>query len=144
VNNSELHKKVHSAMYSLIKQKGIASPVEVLIEIGVLSKEDCEKWRFGKIDYLERVCKINLSKLSTINHEIRVFARKNDLKPSWTYYKRWGCKGKKIKLRFSKSGDEQIERLYATHYVSQRKSANKNVGESAEPDSEFVTQTPSE
>ena len=144
MNNKELHNKVHSAMYSLIKQKGIASPVEVLIEIGVLSKEDCEKWRFGKVDYLERVCKINLSKLSTINHEIRVFARKNDLKPSWTYYKRWGCKGKKIKLRFSKSGDEQIERLYATHYVSQRKPTNQRIGENIESDSEIVAPTQSE
>ena len=136
MNNVELRKKVHSAMYSLIKQKGIASPVEVFIQIGVLSKEDCEKWRFGKIDYLERVCKINLSKLSTINHEIRVFARKNDLKPSWTYYKRWGCKGKKIKLRFSKSGNEQIERLYATHYVSQPKAAESKVQREAQNDEE--------
>ena len=58
MNNTELRKKVHSAIHSLIKQKGIASPVEVLIGIGVLSKEDCEKWRFGKVDYLERVCKL--------------------------------------------------------------------------------------
>jgi len=144
MNNGELNKKVHSAMYSLIKQKGIASPLEVLIEIGVLSKDDCERWRFGKVDYLERVCKINLSKLSTINHEIRVFARKNDLKPSWTYYKRWGCKGKKIKLRFSKSGDEQIERLYATHYVSQRKPASQPTKETAESDHDTDVQTPSE
>jgi len=141
MNNIELRKKVHSAMYNLIKQNGIASPVEVLVEIGVLSKEDCEKWRFGKLDYLERACKINLSKLSTINHEIRVFARKNDLKPSWTYYKRWGCKGKKIQLRFSKSGEEQIERLYATHYVSQRKPVNQRTDENAESNHEDDVQS---
>jgi hypothetical protein len=121
MNNDELRKRVHSAMYNLIKQNGVASPVDVLIEIGVLSKEDCDKWRLGKIDYLERICKINLKKLSTINHEIRVYAEKNGLKPSWTYYKQRGAKGKKAGLRFSKSGDEQIERLYATHYLSQRK-----------------------
>ena len=126
MNNAELRAKVHSAMYTLIKEKGVASPVEVLIAVGVLSKEDCERWRFGKIDYLERVCKINLSKLSSINHEIRVFAQKNDLKPSWTFYKKWGNnkkgnKGNTVRLRFSKSGDENIEKLYATHYVSQRK-----------------------
>jgi hypothetical protein len=120
MNNKELHDKVHSAMYALIKEKGIASPVEVLMAIGVLSKEDYEAWRFGRITYLERVCKVNLKKLSPINHEIRVFARKSNLKPSWTDYRQWG-KGKNNRLRFSKSGDEQIERLYATHYVSQRK-----------------------
>ena len=121
MNNAELKKKVHSAMYTLIRDKGVASPVEVLMAIGVLSKEDYERWRNGKIDYLERVCKINLSKLSTINHEIRVFARKSDLKPSWAAYKKWG-KGS-IRLRFSKSGGYQIEKLYSTHYVSQRKIA---------------------
>jgi hypothetical protein len=123
MNNAELTKKVHSAMYTLIKEKGVASPVEVLMAVGVVSKEDYEKWRFGKTDYLERVCKVNLNKLSSINHEIRAYARKHDLKPSWTFYKQWGnnkkgSKGNAVKLRFSKSGDENIEKQYATHYVA--------------------------
>ena len=133
MNDKELHSKVHTTMYNLIKEKGIASPVDVLIAVGVLSKTDYERWRNGEIDYLERVCKINLRKLSKINHEIRAFANKNDLKPSWTLYKRWGKnkkgnkgskgsthKGDTAKLRFSKSGDKNIEKQYATHYISQR------------------------
>ena len=51
--------------------------------------------RFGKIDYPERVCKVNLSKLSFIMKEVRAYARKNYLKPSFMYYKQWGRKGKK-------------------------------------------------
>jgi len=132
MNNIELREKVHSAMYALIKKNGVASSVEILIEIGVLSKEDYENWRHGKVPYLERVCQINLSKLSAINREIRAFARKNNLKESWTYYKQWGQnkKGNKktIKLRFSKGGDENIERQYATHYVVQRKVEEANHG----------------
>ena len=120
MNNEELRKKVHSAMYGLINEKGIASPAEVLIAIGVLPKDKYEAWRFGKVPYLEMVCQINLSKLSTINHEIRAFAQKNSLKPSWSEYRTWG-KGRGARLRFSKNGGEQIERLYATHYVSQHK-----------------------
>ena len=61
-----------------------------------------------------------MRKLSLVNHAIRVYAQKNNLKPSWTDYRKWG-KGKHIRLRFSKSGNEQIEELYATHYVSQAK-----------------------
>jgi hypothetical protein len=121
MNNKELHDKVHSAMYELIMTKGVASPVEVLMAIGVLSKEKYEEWRFGRISYLERVCQINLSKLSTVNHEIRVYAQKHNLKASWTDYRKWG-KGSRTKLRFSKNGGDQIERLYATHYVSREKS----------------------
>ena len=125
MNNIELRKKVYSAMYTLVREKGFASPVDVLMAIGVLSKENYENWRFGRVSYLERVCQVNLGKLSTINHEIRVFAQRSNLKPSWTLYKKWG-KGKSIKLRFSKSGNENVERLYATHYVSQRQKPEKS------------------
>lgn len=97
----------------------MASPVQVLMDIGALSKEDYERWRFGKVDYLERICKMNLGRLSFVMSEVRVFARKNSLKPSWTFYKRFGRKGKPaIQLRFSKSGQEDIETAYATHYIS--------------------------
>jgi len=131
-NDKELQVKVHSAMYNQIKDKGVASPAEVLIAIGALSKDDYERWRFGKVDFLERVCKINLRKLSFVNHEIRAYARKHNLKPSWTFYRKWGANKKgnsenAVKLRFSKSGDENIEKQYATHYVGQHKIADAKV-----------------
>ena len=119
-NDKLLRDKVSSAMYTIIKEKGVVSTVDVLMAIDVLSKSDYESWRHGKTDYLERVCKVNLRKLSVIAQEIRVYAKQHNLKPSWTDYRRWG-KGENTKLRFSKSGDEQIERSYATHYVSQSK-----------------------
>jgi hypothetical protein len=121
-NDKKLQTQVHSAMYNLIKNKGVASTVEVLIAIGALSKDDHERWRFGCVDFLERVCKINLRKLSLVNHEIRAYAQKHDLKPSWSDYRKWG-KGHHIRLRFSKGGAENIEKLYATHYMSQDKIA---------------------
>ncbi len=78
-HDKELRGKVQSAMYILIQNKGVASPIEVLMAIGVLSKADYEKWRFGRTDYLECVCKVNLRKLSLINHEIRTYAKQHDL-----------------------------------------------------------------
>lgn len=122
MNAKEWKIKVNSACYALIKEKGVVSSVEVLLAIGVLSKERYEDWRFGRVPFLERVCDAGLGKLSAINHEIRVFAQKNGLKPSWTDYRQWG-KGQHNRLRFSKSGDARIEELYATHYVCQRKVA---------------------
>ena len=94
MNRSEIIKKVHNSMYHQIKKTGMAAPVQVIIDLGYLSEADVDKWRFGKIDYLERVCKVNLIKLSFIMKEVRAYARKNDLKPSFTYYKQWGRKGK--------------------------------------------------
>ena len=103
-------------MYLNIKKKGYAAPVDVLMDIGVLSKKDYEDWRFGKIDFLEKVCKVNLRMLSAIMKEIRAYAVKNQLKPSWTCYHQWG-KQKDGRLLFSKSRNEKIEENYATHYV---------------------------
>jgi len=108
-------------MYTLIKEKGVASPAEVLIAIGVLPKDKYDDWRFGRIPYLEKVCQINLSKLSTINQEIRAYAKKHNLNVSRSDYRKWG-KGNRIRLRFSKSGNERVEELYSTHYVSPLKS----------------------
>ena len=61
------------------------------------------------------------------NHgQIRRYAQKTGLKPSFCYYKRWGVKKKHghrpvILLRFSKSGKPEIEKAYATHYVDIKK-----------------------
>jgi len=119
-NDKALQNRVYSAMYNLIKDKGVAAPVDVLLSLSVLSKSDYENWRVGRVDFLERVCKVNLRKLSFINHEIRAYAARHNLKPSWTDYRKWG-KGENTRLRFSKSGEDNIERQYATHYVSQTK-----------------------
>ena len=128
MNDKELIGKVHSSMYHQLKRKGYATAVDVLMDLEILSKTDYELWRNGKVLYLEKVCKVNLKKLSTILHEMRVYAKKGNLKPSFCVYKRWAVKkkngqGKKpvIKLRFSKSGSEDIEKWYATHFVDTKK-----------------------
>lgn len=95
MNNGEIIGKVHDSMYHQIKATGMAVPVQVLMDLGILSKQDYEKWRFGKVDYLERVCKVNLSRLSSIMKEVRQYAAKNNLKESWSFYGQWGVKDKK-------------------------------------------------
>ena len=130
MNNRELAGKVHSAVYLQCRSRGFAAPVDVLMEVGCLSKQDYENWRYGRVDYLERVCKANLSKLSLVMREMRSYAAKAGLKPSFCYYKRWGIKKKNgqgrkpvIPLRFSKSGDPEIERQYATHFVDVKRTS---------------------
>ena len=128
MNDKELIEKVHSSMYQQLKRKGYATAVDVLMDLGVLSKANYELWRNGKVSYLERVCSINLKKLSTILHEMRVYTKKMSLKPSYCVYKKWAVKkkngqGKKpvIKLKFSKSGADDIEKWYATHFVDTKR-----------------------
>ena len=117
-SQSDLFGEVGNSMYHQIVNIGYATAVQTLMDMQILSKEDYEKWRNGQIPYLEKVCKINLGKLTAILREMRNYAEKNNLKPSFTFYKQWGRKHKStIKLRFSKTGNEYMEKLYATHYV---------------------------
>ena len=69
-----------------------------------------------------------IRKLSFIMHQMRAYARKSGLKLSFCYYKRWGMKKRNsqghkpvVQLRFSKSGDPDIERWYGTHFVDSRR-----------------------
>ena len=95
------------------------SAVEVLIDMGKLSRKDYEDWRMGRVPFLERVIGVNLGKLQVILRELAATGRQLGLKESFTDYRKWG-KGAKLRLRFSKSGDPNVEKAYATHFVSQR------------------------
>ena len=92
VTDSELIGKVHSAVYHQCQQRGYAALVDVLMDVGVLSKQKYEEWRCGKVAYLEQACTCNLRKLSFIMSQIRKYAEKSKLKPSFCYYKQWGTK----------------------------------------------------
>ena len=115
MNNLELEQKVKRITNELINEKGYICSVDVLLELSYLSKKDYESWRFGKVEYLEKVCCVNLKKLSLINKIIREQSLKMKLAQFLTAYNIWG-KSEKRKLRFSKSGDRNIEKEYATHH----------------------------
>jgi hypothetical protein len=120
MNNKELEKKVKQFTSELAYQKGYVCSVDIFLKLGYLSEDDYQKWRFGKIEYLEKVCNINLHKLSEINKLIRKFSTEWHFDQSLTYYNRWG-KGPKAKLIFSKSHDPKIENGYATHYLDKKR-----------------------
>jgi hypothetical protein len=122
MDKKNLAGQTHDALHRNVQQKGWVSTVDVLIALGILTKEGHEDWRHGRVSYLEKVCKANLRQLIAIVKEIQAYAAKNGLYGSWTYYHGWK-KHKGLKLRFSKSGEEAIERAYATHYVSAKRTA---------------------
>ena len=122
------YEKVTSAVARLLKDRSVITPVEVFIQMGHLTKEEYENWRFGRIPYLERVIKGNLSKTNRILRILRLHAEDRGLRPSRTVYKKWG-KGQKILLRFSKSNNPAIEEAYSTHYITS--AAGRRTGDKA-------------
>ena len=116
MNNQQLIKKVNEVAENQRQRRGYIAPVDVLMEIGVLTKQTYEAWQFGKVSYLEKASTCNLNKLTKILQQIYKYAQKNALKPSVSQYQLWGKKKGKA-LRFSKSGRPEVERKYATHFV---------------------------
>lgn len=138
MNNSDLNTKIKLVGKEIIEEKGYLSSIDVLLKLNYLSKIDYENWRFRKVEYLEKVCDVNLKKLLTINQTIKEISGQWNLKKSWTAYNKYG-KGKKIRLRFSKSGKGKIEEIYATHHIDIEKinkkkheSTTKNIGHLAD------------
>ena len=119
MNRRELEQQAIAAADRCLKAKGYISMVDVLMELGKLSRQDYEKWRFRQVPFLERVTLGNLARLNVILRALQANAARGKLKASWTAYMSWG-KGKRHPLRFSKTGDPNLERAYATHYLLPR------------------------
>jgi hypothetical protein len=111
-----LYPRIARAVEPLLQRGTVVAPVDVLIGMGLLTREHLENWRRGRVPYLERVIDSNLTKLGRLLRILRFHAHDLSLKPSWTAYMRWG-KGPKQRLRFTKTGDPKVEEAYATHFV---------------------------
>ena len=119
MNRRELERAAFKAADRCLKAKGYISMVDVLMEMGKLSRDDYESWRLRQVPFLERVLQGNLAQLNAILRAVRTKSARGKMKASWTAYLSWG-KGKRQPLRFSKSGDPNLERAYATHYLLPR------------------------
>ena len=111
-----LYPRIARAVDALLSSGNVVTPVDVLIGMGLLTREQLEDWRRGRMPYLERIIDCNLARLGRLLRILRFHAHDLNLEPSWTAYMRWG-KGPKQRLRFSKSGDPKVEEAYATHFV---------------------------
>jgi hypothetical protein len=120
----KLEKRVVSAAEAALARKQYVSAIDVLTGSGLLAPTRVESWRKGRIDFLERVIQGNLKKISQSMKIFRKWAFEKGLKPSETGYMRRTRNGT-VDLRFSKSGDPDIEKNYRTHYVSPALSERK-------------------
>lgn len=116
LNRKQLQSKLSTVTSELLKEKGYISFVDVFMKLGFLDPKDYENWRMKQVPYLERVIKINLAKINFIMKTVRRDSLHGKLNPSWTGYKSWR-KGIEIALGFSKTGEPNIEKVYATHFV---------------------------
>lgn len=114
--DDRLYPRVAQAVGELLVKGDVVAPVDVLVRMGLLKPKRLEDWRRGRVPYLEKVIDCNLNCLSKLLQILRFYAHDMNLVPSATAYMRWG-KGPKQRVRFTKTGDPQLEEAYARHFV---------------------------
>ena len=108
--------RVVRAAAKILSRSDVVAPVEVLMEMGHLTQKNHEAWYRGHVPYLERVFEGSLSKANRILRIIGFHVHDLNMLPRRTVYHQRG-QGNNRLLRFSKSGNQDIENAYATHYV---------------------------
>jgi hypothetical protein len=113
---TKLEERVVKAAEEALADRHFVTAIDVLVGVGWLTTAQVDRWRQGRVDYLERQVTANLSKISTAMAAFRRWAHKQGLNPSETAYLSRSRDDRL--LRFSKSGDPAIEAAYRTHWVS--------------------------
>jgi hypothetical protein len=122
-NRNKLRVRVVAAAEGVLARQGFVSAIDVLLGMGWLDQATLKRWKQSQLAYLEAGIHTNLSRISEAMRLFRAWATEKHLSPSETAYV--AKTPARTALRFSKSGDATIERLYRTHWVSRDLSAKK-------------------
>ena len=106
--NKNLTARVERAVAAVLQREGHLTYPALLCELGVLTKQDLEAWRAGRVPYLEKVTRTNLTRLSRIQTAVRRMARARNWKRTVTGLKRG--------RRYSKTSHPFVEEEYAAYY----------------------------
>jgi len=111
-----MYPKIVRVVAAILARGKVVTPVDVIINMGWLSPTGLEDWRFGRVNYLERVIRCNLTRLSRFLRILGFHCHDLKLTASQTAYVKGG-KGRRTPLRFTKTGDAALERVYARHFL---------------------------
>ena len=78
--------RIARAVDDVLDRGTVVAPVDVLIGMGLLTREQLQDWRRGRVPYLERLINCDLARLSRLLRILRFHAHNLNLKPSWTAY----------------------------------------------------------
>lgn len=123
-NREQIKPRAIQAAEKALHHQHFVSAIDVFVGMGLLQPIHVQDWRKGKIQYLESVIQGSLGKISHAMKCFQNWAKQRGLKASKTCYLA-RTSGPKRELRFSKTGNPDIESAYQTHYVSPALSEKK-------------------
>jgi hypothetical protein len=111
-----IDRRVAEAAKAALAERQNVSVIDVLVGLGWLHPSNVDRWRQGRIEYLELVVFVGPDKIAAALEALLDWARERELRPSEMAYP--ARARDRRPLRFTASGDPEIERLYRTHWVS--------------------------
>jgi hypothetical protein len=115
--------RVTQAAERTLAAQGYVSPLDVLVGLRWIDSGTVARWRQGQINCLEAATQTNLPRITEAMKLFRSWAAQRGLFASETQYV--ARTPRRQALRFSRSGNPQIEAAYRTHWVSPALSARK-------------------
>ncbi len=115
-NRRPLADRVIEAAEAALAAQGYVSAIDVFLGIGWLDGGAPKRWQQGQLDCLEGAVQTSPVRLSEAMELFRAWATGKGLLASETDYV--ARTPQRQTLRFSRSGDPAIERMYRTHWVS--------------------------
>ena len=114
--DKRLQRRVIAAAEAALAARRYVTAIDVFLGLGWLPGSSERAWRQGRIPYLEAAITVDAGKVSDSMRFFRDWAQGNDLKPGEISYVA-RSRGRR-ELRFSQSGNRDIERAYRTHWAS--------------------------
>jgi len=109
------YRRVVEAVTKIFETGHVVRPIDVFMNMRLLSRENLERWYKGQVRCLEDVIGCSPAHAGRILRVLNKHAQQSNLRPSTTGYKQWG--GKRRPLKFTKWGDPNIEAAYARHFL---------------------------
>lgn len=115
-DGKRLEQRVARAAEAALQEHKSITAIDVLIGLGWLHPSAVDRWRQGRVDYLEQVVQAGPGKVSSALRLFGGWATARGLEPSETAHV---ARSRATQpLRFSAGGDPATERAYRTHWVS--------------------------
>lgn len=122
-NRVSLAERVTKAAEATLAAQQFVSAIDVLVGIGWLDPGAVARWRRGQIDCLEEVVQVDLPRIAEAMRLFQALATSRGLFPSPTDYV--ARTPQRQALRFTRSGNPEIETSYRTHWIAPELSDKK-------------------
>jgi hypothetical protein len=123
MTSSTLDDRVIRAAEAALDDQGYVSVLDVLLGLGWLTGSHVDRWRQGRVECLEEMIQTRADRQAAAMRALLGWVAERGLTPSESEYVARTRDHRR--LRFSVSGEPEIERTYRTHWFSPDISARK-------------------